>query len=250
MNRRRFLTATATLGAAAALPVTRAFSAPNESNAADVKGLPTEKYKLTPPANGAIIQVALVISEGVNVIDFSGPWGVFSSVMLGGGTDHTMHMTPFDLITVSDKTELVRLAHELAVPTEGLDHLIAAAHRFRNKLPMLVTDELRQRIVVLFEDVPKVFQVFKPLSIQQLVCLLSGKAATTHHDYLDKLQREYPDIQVKRGVRFVEGEKISTAGGLTSGTDLALRVVERYFGRETAQTAATYMEYQGKGWIV
>ena len=41
-----------------------------------------------------------------------------------------------------------------------------------------------------------------------------------------------------------------TAGGLTSGTDLALRVVERYFGREVAQTTATYMEYQGKGWIV
>jgi len=55
---------------------------------------------------------------------------------------------------------------------------------------------------------------------------------------------------VKRGVRFVEGEKISTAGGLTSGTDLALRVVERYFGREVAQTTATYMEYQGKSWIV
>ncbi len=80
--------------------------------------------------------------------------------------------------------------------------------------------------------------------------LLSGKQATTHHEFLDKLQSEYPDIEVKRGVRFVEGEKISTAAGLTSGTDLALRVVERYFGREVAQSAAIYMEYQGKGWIV
>jgi transcriptional regulator GlxA family with amidase domain len=80
--------------------------------------------------------------------------------------------------------------------------------------------------------------------------LLSGKAATTHHEFLDKLEREFPDVQVKRGVRFVEGEKISTAGGLTSGTDLALRVVERYFGRDVAQTTATYMEYQSKGWLV
>ena len=45
-------------------------------------------------------------------------------------------------------------------------------------------------------------------------------------------------------------KKISTAGGLTSGIDLALHVVERYFGREVAQTTATYMEYQSKGWIV
>ena len=69
--------------------------------------------------------------------------------------------------------------------------------------------------------------------------LLSGKAATTHHDFIDKLQKEYPDIDVKGGVRFVEGEKISTAGGLTSGTDLALRVVERYFGREVRRRTST-----------
>ena len=80
--------------------------------------------------------------------------------------------------------------------------------------------------------------------------LLSGKIATTHHEFFDKLEREYPDIHVKRGVRFVEGERISTAGGLTSGTDLALRVVERYFGREVAQRTANYMEYQSTGWIV
>jgi transcriptional regulator GlxA family with amidase domain len=51
-------------------------------------------------------------------------------------------------------------------------------------------------------------------------------------------------------LRFVEEEKISTAGGLSSGIDLALRVVDRYFGRDVAQNTATYMEYQSKGWIV
>jgi transcriptional regulator GlxA family with amidase domain len=55
---------------------------------------------------------------------------------------------------------------------------------------------------------------------------------------------------VQRNVRFVENEKISTAGELSSGTDLALRVVERYFGRKVAENTAAYMEYQGKGWIV
>jgi hypothetical protein len=39
-------------------------------------------------------------------------------------------------------------------------------------------------------------------------------------------------------------------GGLTAGTDLALRVVEPYFGCEIAPTTVTYMEDQGKGWIV
>jgi transcriptional regulator GlxA family with amidase domain len=80
--------------------------------------------------------------------------------------------------------------------------------------------------------------------------LLAGKSATTHHEFLDRFAKTFPDVNVKRGLRFVEEEKISTAGGLSSGIDLALRVVERYFGREVAQTTATYMEYQSKGWIV
>jgi transcriptional regulator GlxA family with amidase domain len=79
--------------------------------------------------------------------------------------------------------------------------------------------------------------------------LLSGKSATTHHDFLEKLEKQSPDVQVERGVRFVEGERISTAGGLSSGIDLALRIVERYFGRGVAERTAAYMEYQGTTWI-
>jgi transcriptional regulator GlxA family with amidase domain len=55
-------------------------------------------------------------------------------------------------------------------------------------------------------------------------------------------------VKLRRGLRYVEGPKVATAGGLTSGIDLALRVVERYFGRETAQATADYMEYRGDGW--
>jgi len=247
MNRRRFLTASATLGAATALPASRVLSAPNESNTGDVKGLPTEKSKLTPPADGPI-QVALVISQGVNVIDFSGPWGVFSSVRLDVGADHTQHRMPFDLITVSDKTEIVSSGDLKIVPN----------YTFANVPPVkVVVIPAQQGSDAMIDWLRK---VTPSTDVTMSVCtgafklaqagLLSGKAATTHHNFLDKLQKEYPDIQVKRGVRFVEGERISTAGGLTSGTDLALRVVERYFGREVAQTTATYMEYQGKGWIV
>ena len=45
--------------------------------------------------------------------------------------------------------------------------------------------------------------------------LLAGKPATTHHDFVDRLEKNYPDIKVVRGVRFVEGDRISTAGGLS-----------------------------------
>ena len=80
--------------------------------------------------------------------------------------------------------------------------------------------------------------------------LLAGKSATIHHDYYDTFAKQYPDIDLRRGVRFVENEKISTSGGETCGIDLALRVVERYFGRKVAEQTAVFVEHQGKGWMV
>jgi transcriptional regulator GlxA family with amidase domain len=79
--------------------------------------------------------------------------------------------------------------------------------------------------------------------------LLSGKAATTYHGAFVRFATQFPDIQLKRGARFVEDGNLATAGGLSSGIDLALRVVERYYGREVAQKTAYNLEYQGQGWM-
>jgi transcriptional regulator GlxA family with amidase domain len=80
--------------------------------------------------------------------------------------------------------------------------------------------------------------------------VLDGKKAATHHDFLDDFQRRFPKVSLQRGLRYVQSDEvIFTAGGLTSGIDLALHVVELYFGREVASRTAAYMEYEGKGWL-
>jgi transcriptional regulator GlxA family with amidase domain len=243
MNRRKFLSAAAAVGTAlTTLPIRRVLGA-DETTTSQVKGLVTGKSKLTPPAKGSI-PVAILISEGLNVIDFSGPWGVFESVSLPNATH-----PPFQLFTVSEKTETI---------LSGSGLKLVPHYTFAN------VPEIKVVVIPAQKGSDAMIEWLRKTAptadVTMSVCtgafklakagLLSGKAATTHHDFLDELQQKYPDIQVKRGVRFVEGEKISTAGGLTSGTDLALRVVERYFGREVAQTTATYMEYQSKGWII
>ena len=237
MKRRRFLAAATTLGGSLAL----AWGA--RAAESETKGLVLEKSKLTPPASGSI-PVAVLVSAGLNVIDFSGPWGVFESVSLRGANDQ-----PFRLFTVAETAEMV---------TSGSGLKLIPHYTFANVPEVKVIVIAAQRGSEAMREWLR--KVAGGADVTMSVCtgafhlakagLLSGKAATTHHDFLDELEREFPDIEVKRGVRFVEGEKISTAGGLTSGTDLALRVVERYFGRDVAQTTATYMEYQSKGWIV
>jgi transcriptional regulator GlxA family with amidase domain/YHS domain-containing protein len=78
--------------------------------------------------------------------------------------------------------------------------------------------------------------------------LLDGKSATTFHSAFGRFAMKFPNIDLKRGARFVENGNLATAGGLSSGIDLALRVVERYYGRDVAKQTAYTMEYQGQGW--
>ncbi|MCM3870636.1 MAG: DJ-1/PfpI family protein [Pyrinomonadaceae bacterium] len=249
MKRRDFMGQTAGFGvlaAAASLPgsLTGAFT----SDGAGSTLLTTPSDRITPPAKGKI-PVAFAISEGVTVIDFAGPWEVFQDVHVTSRGKEMDEQMPFELFTVSEKTE----------PLTGSGGLKLVPDYTFNTAPQakIVVVPAQRGSDALHAWLRKVTET---TDVTMSVCtgafqlgkagLLSGKSATTHHDFLDRFAKTFPDVNVKRGLRFVEGDKISTAGGLSSGIDLALRVVDRYFGREVALATATYMEYQSKGWIV
>jgi putative intracellular protease/amidase/YHS domain-containing protein len=203
---------------------------------------PAEANSLKPPAKGDI-PIAFVISEGAVVIDFCGPWEVFRDVMVSGG-DH-----PFRLYTVSDTTSPIHAGGGMQIIPD---------YTFANAPAPKV-------VVIPAQSEPSaamlkwIRESTKNTDLTMSVCtgafvlaktgLLSGKSATTFHSAFNSFAMEFPDIQLKRGARFVENGNLATAGGLSSGIDLALRVVERYYGREVAQKTAYNMEYQGQGWM-
>ncbi len=78
--------------------------------------------------------------------------------------------------------------------------------------------------------------------------LLDGLTATTHHLFAADMQKQYPAVHFVSGTRFVDHGRIATAGGLTSGIDLALHVVARYYGQEVAKVTAHTLEYRGELW--
>jgi transcriptional regulator GlxA family with amidase domain len=244
MKRREFINQTTGLGvvvAAGALPGSFLSVIPPVS-------IDASSSKLTPPAKGKI-PVAFAISEGATVIDFAGPWEVFQDVhVTTRGSSHD-EMMPFQLFTVAERIETITGSGGLKlVPDYTFDSapqakvVVVPAQRGSKALHAWL------RKVVASTDV--LMSVCTGAFQLGHAGLLKGKSATTHHDFFDDFAREFPDVTLKRGLRFVEEEKISTAGGLSSGIDLALRVVDRYFGRDVAQQTAVYMEYQSKGWIV
>ena len=78
--------------------------------------------------------------------------------------------------------------------------------------------------------------------------LLDGIPMTTNQQASNNFSKTFPEIDLRRGRRFVESGRIATSGGLSAGIDLALRVVSRYFNEDLAQQTADRMEYVGTGW--
>jgi putative intracellular protease/amidase/YHS domain-containing protein len=193
------------------------------------------------PAEGRI-PVAFPISKGVVMIDYAGPWEVFQDANNPDGG------TIFELYTVAETLDPV-------VGSGGIK--LVPAYTFATApAPKIVVIAAQSGNDAMLDWIRK---VSKATDVTMSVCtgafvlaktgLLDGKSATTHHSSYGPLQMQYSNIKVKRGFRFVETDSnIATAGGLTSGIDLALRVVERYVGRDAAEGTAFYMEYQGEGW--
>ena len=155
---------------------------------------------------------------------------------------------PFQLFTVSDKIETIEGSSGLKLVP---DYTFANAPACKIVVipAQRGSDALREWLRKVAPTADVTMSVCAGALHLVKAGLLDGKRATTHHDFLDQLEKNFPKVKVERGVRFVEGEKISTAAGLSSGIDLALRVVERYFGRSVAEKTAAYMEYEGTGWI-
>jgi putative intracellular protease/amidase/YHS domain-containing protein len=189
------------------------------------------------------IPVAFVISEGAVVIDFCGPWEVFRDVMLPSG-EH-----PFGLYTVSDKTNPIhagggmKIVPNYTFATAPAPKVIVIPAQSEPSKAML--DWIRQTT----RNTDVTMSVCTGAFVLAKTGLLDGKSATTFHGAFGSFAMKFPNIHLKRGARFVENGNLATAGGLSSGIDLALRVVERYYGRDVAEKTAYNMEYQGKGWM-
>jgi transcriptional regulator GlxA family with amidase domain len=196
---------------------------------------------LVPPKTGQI-NVAIVVCNQATLIDFAGPMEMISSAMVQGRGTSMGDQMPFRTYVVSASTDPVQT---------GPGMRIIPDYSFHNAPQPNV-------IVVGAQSAPPEADEWlrtasKKTDVTMSVCtgafilaragLLDGLYATTHHGSYDRFEKMFPKVKLVRGPRYVENREISTAGGLTSGMDLALRVVERYFGTAVKTQLAAYEEF-------
>lgn len=191
--------------------------------------------------------VGILLFPEVEVLDFCGPFEVFSVTRLNE-SNRREQPSPFRVLLVADTAEPISAAGGMRVLPDctttvcpQLDILLVPGGwgtRDQMQNARLI-DWIRQRA-------PKVETLTSVCTGSLLLGqagLLDGVRATTHWAAFSLLRERFPKINVVEDQHVVEEGKILTSAGISAGIDLALRLIARYFGEPVARNTARYMEY-------
>lgn len=188
--------------------------------------------------HAALKTVAVLIFDGVELMDFAGPAEVFSVAERGKA---------FQVVTVAaDKRPLKTMGGVTITPQYSYsdapraDIVVVPGGNTR-----AVGEDGRKWIVTAAGKAEITMSVCYGAFLLADAGLLDGKTVTTHHWAIDDLRQAAPKCNVVTDKRFVDDGKIITTAGVTAGIDGALHVVERILGNEAARwTADEWMEHR------
>jgi len=201
-------------------------------------------------AEGALREVGILIFDGVEVLDFCGPFEVFSVARRLG--EHGDEQKLFNVRTIAEARRTVRCTGGLLVePHLAIDDGDADTHfdilvvpggqgtrRERLNGPLLDWIAAQDRRTELTTSVCTGAFLLAERGI------LDGKAATTHWASVEWMREQYPQIAMRADTRYVDEGRVVTAAGISAGIDMSLHVVARLHGDEAARFTARRMEYE------
>ncbi len=241
MNRRELLQRSAAFGLAAGLGSVRG-SEEILAQAATVAQSAGQSSPLPVPAGG-MLPAAFVLGKDAEVLDVVGPLDVFAQVMTKDGR---MLFAPYMVAATKDPVTIgcgMKMVPDYDFKTAPQPKVIV--------IPAMegASQEMCDWIRAASKGTDVTMSICNGAYVLAKSGLLNGKSATLHHGAYFMLAAMYPEVHLKRGVRFVEDGNLASSGGVTCGIDLALRVVERYVGRDRTEQLVDGLEYQGKGWL-
>ena len=187
------------------------------------------------------MHVQILIYDGFDELDAVGPYEILHGA---GFQTELATLEPVETITASHGTKLV--PH--ATLAERPDLLLVPGGGWVHGEPTLGTRFEYDRGVIPAAIAERhaagstVASVCTGAMLLAKSGILDGRPATTHWGAMDDL-RAYEGIDVHPEARVVDDGDVLTCGGVTSGLDLALHLVERVHGPEAATFAARLLEH-------
>ena len=189
--------------------------------------------------------VAILIFDEVEVLDFCGPFEVFSI------TGRRNNSNPFNVYTVAEKMQPILARNQLSVnPSYTIQDcprpdilVVPGGLGTRKEMhnPVLI-DWIRSSS----QKAELILSVCTGALLLAKAGLLEGLAATTHHGAIELLKKVAPHTAIHPNKRIVDNGRIIVSGGISAGIDMSLHVVAKLLGKDQALDTAQYMEYDWK----
>jgi len=191
-------------------------------------------------------KIGIVVFPDVEVLDVTGPFEVFNFANLGlkkqGITDENIYSIqllaeePGPITTMSG---LKIIADDVyGDPNAEFDTLLIPGGDIEKALS---NTKLINWITTMSPRVHRLASVCTGTFLLAEAGLLAGRRATTHWHYCLPLSKDYPDIQVEPDQIFIKHGHIYTSGGITSGIDLTLALLEEDWGQDLALYVARFL---------
>jgi transcriptional regulator GlxA family with amidase domain len=195
--------------------------------------------KLELPKSG-VVKVAFVVSDRATLIDIAGPMQTFDQVQTNNGG--------FETFTVSETRTPIKAGTLTIVPDYTFDNVpdadivVVGAQTGDNEHYLGYLRRMNSSGKLMLSVCTGASKFAK-------AGLLDGLQATTHHDFIEPFAQRFPKVHFVADQAYVHSAPhIFTAGGETSGIELALHIIELYYDHDVAVKTARYMEYRGPSW--
>jgi transcriptional regulator GlxA family with amidase domain len=192
-------------------------------------------------------RVGILVFPSVEVLDFCGPYEVFSVTRLHE-EQRREESSPFEVLLLAESTDPV-------VATGGLRVIPDATLEACPPLDILVVpggwgtrkEISNERVLTWIAQRAKEVETLTSVCTGAMLLgqagLLEGRRATTHWRSLEWMRQSFPGVTVEDKLHVVEDGQVLTSAGISAGIDMALRVVARYFGEAVGRATARHMEY-------
>lgn len=187
-------------------------------------------------------KIGILIFNDVEVLDFAGPFEVFSVAR-----DHEGHAL-FEVTIIAEHDAIVHARNGLLVKPhttiEDADNydilLIPGGWGTR---ALIKNDRVKVWVKKQYEDVDLMLSVCTGSLVLGTIGLLDGLSATTHHGAFDELAEAAPETNIITDKKYVDNGKIVTSAGISAGIEMSLHIIRRLHGQQIANKTARYMEY-------
>jgi transcriptional regulator GlxA family with amidase domain len=193
------------------------------------------------------ISVGIFIFDEVEVLDFAGPYEVFTTASRVFRRIDASRPVPFKIFTIARNENSVRTRPGLIVQADytisnhpAIDLLIVPGGIVTAEI---ATSTVPEWIASLSQRTKLIASVCTGAFLLAKAGLLDGKSATTHWEDIADMQAMFPSVKVMEGSRWVDEGTVVTSAGISAGIDMSLYLVERFAGRELSLRTARQMDY-------